>query len=131
METLFDLEQVLINEEEFEEVIFNRLSKYSYPVLQFGKHCIYYNSACSKIFNPTHIKFKLSPEYLVILPAKANEQNAFVLHHINGSGKAERSTYPANIRNRKAIKYGWYKCYRYKDGLAIKRYEPLEVSANG
>ena len=131
MSTLYDLEPIEINEEEFEEIIFNRLSKYPYPVLQFGTQYIYFNAPCTNIFDPTHVKFQLSSEYLVILPSNGSERNAYVFQHPKNFKESRRVTFPASIKGRKAVKCGWYKCYRYKDGLAIKRYEPLEVKEDG
>lgn len=100
-------------------------AKYEFPTITLGEYTLYFNAAFSKFFEDVeYVKFKASTEYVLIEPAKKRDRSTF---RVNRWTHAMRGTaYPANLKEKK-IKRGIYKIYRYKDGFAFKRYEPLEV----
>ena len=132
MKDFLELEELQgIDESEFEDIEV-RIGRFPFPVICFSRgQNIYYNYALTKIFHPERIKFKLSTEYLLALPAKKDAPDSFSLWRSAAATKTMVSTYPAALESTRAIKDGFYKCYRYKNGLAIKRYEQLEVGKNG
>ena len=131
MNGFLDLEEIIIDDDSaFEDIEF-RLSKYPFPALYFGESNIYFNRKTTDIFRPERVKFRLSPEYLIILPAENGEENTFSVWDSTSRTDTIVSTLPANLKHRRALKRGTYKCYRYKNGLAIKRYEPLEDIKDG
>ena len=130
MADFLDLEEIVIDDDSaFEDVEF-RICKYPFPALYYGESNIYFNRKTTDIFRPKKIKFRLSTEYLIVLPAENDEQNAFSVWDSTNKTDTLVSTLPASLKNRRALKRGTYKCYRYKNGLAIKRYEPLEVKGD-
>ena len=131
MNGFLDLEEIIIDDDSaFEDIEF-KLSKYSFPALYFGETNIYFNRKTTEIFRPERIKFRLSTEYLIVLPAENGEENSFSIWSSSSRTDTLVSTLPANLKHRRALKRGTYKCYRYKNGLAIKRYEPLEAKQDG
>ena len=70
------------------------------------------------------VKFRTSTEYVVIVPTEEKTRTAFKLGTYTNGAKA--IAYPTNLKGCK-IKRGVYKLYKYKDGFAFKRYEPLKL----
>lgn len=117
----FDDIQELSIDEEFEEVI-KSANRFNFPTITFGD-TVYFNNAAVPII-PDHIKWSISPNYLIISPTKKTDINSYPVRTNGRCGKVACT--PAIIKNGKKIKPGTYRLYKCKNGFAIKRYESLE-----
>ena len=131
MNNLLNVEEITLDDSELLDIIPCANRKYSFPVITVTEHNLYYNSRCELLMNYDRIKFQLASNYLIIMPAALTDKKSFSLWKpYNGCGGLI-STMPTDLLCRKAIKPGVYRVYKYKNGIAIKRYDPLEVAANG
>lgn len=100
-------------------------SKYSFPTITVGEQTLYFNTAFAKYLKGAkYVNFRISTEYIVIHESEEKSKYSFRLGKF-GNG-AFGCIHPSNMKEKK-IKRGVYKIYRFKDGFAFKRYEPLEV----
>lgn len=102
--------------------------KFNFPVIYFGKDTCYFNSSARvQLSIPCRIKWFVSTEYVLALPATENDKNAYKMHlaHTKGYGGTV-GTFPHKLANEKKLKSGYYKLLKYKDGFAFKRYEPID-----
>lgn len=59
-----------------------------------------------------------------MLPSRKGLKNSFRLTRMH-SGNGRQMNIPADLKGKK-ISSGIYKAYKYKDGVCIKRYEPIK-----
>lgn len=76
---------------------------------------------------PAFIKWFLTKDYVVILPAKQTDENAYTISDSMTAGKS--TTVPSFITKQNTIASGTYKLLKYKDGFAFRRYSPIEEEA--
>ena len=119
------LEELFLTDEEELEEVKKYLSFYmDIPVVSVG-HRIYFNVAAAP-YIPEHIKWYTTSSLIVGLPASEHDHSAFT---VNTHNSGMSSSIPAAMREKKLQK-GIYQLYKYKNGFAIKRYEPLELRAS-
>ena len=125
MEELFDIDLG-----DLEEIIKQKLAQYDYPVIHFSTSGVLFNKPCNAFLQGIEtIKWFVSSEYIVALPANAGERNAYSLHQTGSKKHGNRSSaasFPAQLRNEKKLHMGYYRLYKYKNGFAFKRYEPID-----
>ena len=122
------MEELNINLCELEEITkMFRNSKYDFPTISVGTSTIYFNTYCSPLLEGKGaVKWFASTAYIIGIPVKNLENNAFTIvkqTHKNCGGYLAH--FPAKLKQEKKIQPGYYKLYKYKDGFAFKRYEPL------
>ena len=105
------------------ELIDNRKANYKYPVVTLGNIHIYFNSFCWEYINTKKMRVYNTTNYVVFLPATDDDMNAFVVGKNKNSNGAQM-TVPFNLRKKLPNK-GYFKLYKYKDGVCIKKYEPI------
>ena len=98
------------------------MEKFDYPVVYFNKTFCCFNSKCT--FVPRFIRWGVTTNYIIGLPASKGDKDAY---SARGKDGAVTAYFPSALKNEKKLKEGWYKLYKYKDGFAFKRYEPIEV----
>ena len=99
-------------------------SKYDFPAVIFSKgERLYFNTYLCNIFAPDYLKFYATGEHLIMLPSSRGLKNSFRLTPLH-SGRGKQMNIPADLKGKK-IAAGIYKAYKYKDGICIKRYEPI------
>ena len=124
-----DIEEVLIDEE-IEEVEKRSASysKYDFPVVTLfhtaSNYSIYFNTRAAR-YVPGRIKWGVTSEYVIGLPAKETDKNSYPVRTCKESFAGKQSYFPSSLRNEKKIRSGQYRLYKYKDGIAFKRYEQL------
>lgn len=118
------LAELIIDESEELELLKKNAAFYSdTPVVSLGKSQMYFNVA-AKPFIPRGVKWYATTSLIIGLPADETQSSVF---KINLTGQVGASSIiPATMRQKK-LKPGVYQLYKYKNGFAIKRYEPLEV----
>ena len=119
-----ELEIIDLDGLEFEEIE-KAVSEYPFPTITLSSPNLFFNRAAGKYLKDVQfVKFRTSTEYVVIVPTEEKTKTAFKLGTYTNGAKA--IAYPANLKGCK-IKRGVYKLYKYKDGFAFKRYEPLKL----
>lgn len=102
------------------------MEKFPYPVALVGETAIGFNRYASPIV-PKAIKWFCTGEYIIGLPGDKGDRDSFLSHFVDRTRSACKSTaFPADMKAKK-VKKGYYKVYKFKNGFAFKRYEPLEV----
>ena len=123
IEELFD-----IDTDELEEIVKANLSKYDYPVVHLSCS-VMFNRHCASILEGMEaVKFFVSPQYVVALPAKTGDRNSYAIRYPgrnSGNSRSISTTFPAQLRYEKKLQTGYYRLYKYKNGFAFKRYEPI------
>lgn len=100
--------------------------KFRFPVVYVGKAFIYYNHrTLPYVEDWKRARYFINSDYIVILPAKSGTADSFSVYH-NGSGIS--TIKPGNLVARQP-QTGYYKLMKYKDGLAFKRLEPINLPA--
>ena len=129
---MIDEFEEIVFDEEIEEVYrLSQVSRLGFPAATFTDsktgtcYCVYFNMASAK-FVPDRIKWGVTTNYVVIMPAKETDKNSYPVRVCNTYGSGKQTTFPAALRNYNKLKSGTYKLYRHKNGLALKRYEPIE-----
>ena len=119
----FELEELVLDEE-LEDI--ERIhSRYNFPVVTLSETHMFFNYLFANLANDIeYISFSSSPSYIVLRPAKTVSPTSFRLTRPNYIGR--NCIIPAALREKKISK-GTYKIYKFNDGWAFKRYEPLEV----
>lgn len=100
-------------------------SKFKYPVVHIGNSAVFNARAERAGIVGEAVKWFVTPEYVIGIPAKKNSTNAFSAYKTNYNGASVR--FPSMLRDEKKVATGYYKLLKYKNGFAFKRYEPLEV----
>lgn len=120
----FELEELQLDEEL--ETVERSISRYAFPVVSVHGHQMFFNMHFSKLVaGIEYIRISTSPNYVVFQPAKSLSPSSFKLGKpTNYNGRA--CVIPAALKEKK-IAHGVYKIYKFNDGWAFKRYEPLEV----
>ena len=124
MEDQFELEELELDDsEELEELLKLTHSYWElFPCITVSDHTLYFNRMSNAIV-PKRLKWFATSELIIGLPASEVDVNSFAVKNYAGtSGKATR--FPSFMQQKK-IKRGVYKLYKYKDGFAFKRYEPI------
>lgn len=129
MNNVSEIEEIALDESTIEDILPMLNTRYKFPSVTITDYSIYWNKYCIPYIKSDRVKFKISPEYLIILPATAQDTKAFSIRPSNYTGLI--TTIPRELINRKALKKGSYKAYKYKDGLAIRCYELLEDRNDG
>lgn len=122
------MEELNINLGELEEIAKAfRSSKYDFPTISIGTRAIYFNNYCSPLMEGKDaVKWFASTDYIIGIPAKQLENNAFAIREERYKNvRVYLAHFPARLKKEKKIQPGCYKLYKYKDGFAFKRYEPL------
>lgn len=110
-----------INPEEL-EIIENRMAVFDFPAIHLGKQHIYFNAKAFP-YIPEYIKWYASPEYIIGLPAIGKSKYSFKTRITSEFTRA--TTFPIRMKKEKCVKSGFYKLYKYKNGIAFKRYEQI------
>ena len=91
---------------------------YDFPAVFVGEGRIYFNRASTQFLQGVHaVRFYTSTNYVVMEPALKGGASSFTIIR-------QTVTNPSALKA-KAVKNGWYKLYRCKNGFAFKRYEQL------
>lgn len=90
----------------------------AFPTVTIGERYVYFNRLAVK-FIPEIGRWATTPEYVLFLPAVAGSADANRVWE-TASGK---STNMARHLKEKQIQKGCYRLFKYKDGVAFKRYE--------
>ena len=99
-------------------------SKYSFPTVTLLEDRFYFNiQAQPHMKDIDFLTISTAVDYIVLMPAHMDSAVSFRLLRRGGWAFM---TYPVGLHGAK-IKRGVYKLYKYKNGFAFKRYEPLEV----
>lgn len=117
------LDGILV-EEEFEEISrFNNL--YPYPVVYIGNTYLSFNIASHPVIDRFKaVRYYVSTNLVAMLPCNKGAVNSFAIN------VRKPLAIPVQLKEKK-IRPGWYKLYRYKDGVAIKRYDPIKLKGDG
>lgn len=118
------MEEIVINEEIEEVEKIHYVQRFNFPAATFGKNTIYFNKAASDIV-PRFIKWGTTSEYVVGLPGKEMARNVFAVRPYRQNCKGRVAAFPRELRREKKIREGNYRLYKYKNGIAFKRYEQI------
>lgn len=119
-----DIEELLIDDgEELELVEKLRQEPFKMPVIYVSEKTMTFNQRSLGLV-PPRVKWFTTHEYVIGLPASEDDKNGYNIRMANGIYFA---TTPSVLRNMKKLKNGWYQLYKYKNGFAFKRYDPLEL----
>lgn len=106
----------------------NNVTVFPFPVVHASKQMLIFNSLSEKYLPASAwIKWFVSAEYIVGVPASPSERNAFKISYPNKRRRCLTARFPEAMAKDRGLKEGYYKLYKYKDGIAFKRYEPLQV----
>lgn len=118
------IEEIELDEElELIEKTFGR--KVDFPAVTLTqKSAQMYFNVYARDLVPDHINWSTTTNYVVGLPTNATDKDAF---HARKSWKGNGVVCfcPVALLKEKKVKEGTYKVYKYKNGFAFKRYEPL------
>ena len=120
------MEELNISLDELEEIEkFLRSPKFNFPAITVGKERIYFNRSCAPFLKDA-VKWFASTDYIVGVPAKRSGKNSFAITNKKiGDCLFYSATFPVALKMEKKLQPGCYKLYKYKDGFAFKRYEPI------
>ena len=106
----------------------NNQTVFPFPVVHASKSMLIFNSLAEEHL-PTSawIKWFASTEYIVGMPAKPSERNAFKIAYPTARRHCLTARFPDAMAKDRGLKEGYYKLFKYKDGIAFKRYEPLQA----
>ena len=105
-------------------------SHFDFPAIYFSS-IVFFNKASKPFVKEIEaIKWFVTSEYVIFLPAKRGERNSFLITTCgrNSGEKYYIARFPSVLRDEKKLKCGVYKLMKYKNGFAFKRYEPIEVN---
>lgn len=106
----------------------NNQTAFPFPVVHASKSMLIFNALAEKYLPASAwIKWFASTEYIVGMPAKPSERNAFKISPPNKKKRCVCARFPDAMAKDRGLKEGYYKLFKYKDGIAFKRYESLEV----
>ena len=123
----FELEELELIDGDLEPV-FRLMNRFDFPTVTVGPGHMHMNKAFGKLLeNINFLTICTSPQYIVFKPAKRSSPTSYAL----GKPKCYEGRsiiIPTALREKKPIR-GTFKVYKFGDGWAIKRYEPMEVSS--
>lgn len=119
------MDEIIEINEEFEAIRKNLCSRFSEPVAYLGDLRINFNTAAKQLV-PDRIEWFVSSNYVIGIPSKSVTKG-YSTFKPNKRASVCSTAFPSELKNAKKVKNGYYKLYKYKDGFAFKRYEPLEV----
>ena len=123
MDEQFEIEELTTDEElELIDRMLNNI-RIPFPAITISSNNIYFNMASSE-FIPEYVKWFSTSTLIIGLPSDKNDKHAFHVKTYK-SQRLNSTRYPSLMQDKKIAK-GTYKLYKYKDGFAFKRYEPLE-----
>lgn len=117
---------IIISESEmFEEVIPGKKMRFNFPAVYFYRASsalvAYFNKlAVPMMADAERVQVKMSSRFIVFLPSDREPHNKFVKSH---SHTATLSV--TNLTGIVPVEAA-FRCYPYKGGIAIKRFEPLQ-----
>lgn len=95
-----------------------------FPAVCIGKSQIYFNVKATPFLRTwKRVRVYITPEYIVFLPASELDKEAFKIF-VGGDKTGMRVGKPVALTARHP-QTGTYKLLKYKDGFAVKRYEPI------
>ena len=120
------MEELFIELDELEEVEkMLRSNIFAFPAMHVGDGQCTFNRFCAPLLGE-YVQWFTTPEYVIGLPAKKGERNAFKVQGTIVTGRCINTTFPIVLKTEKKIMSGYYKIYKYKNGFAFKRYEQLD-----
>ena len=116
---------------DMEVVAKNLWSRYNYPVAFFGKRQITFNTRCAHALKDIRaVQWFATGDYIIGLPAREDDPNAFYVRK-NKMSNCYATALPASFISSKRIQQGcYYKVFKYRDGIAFKRFEPIDPYRN-
>lgn len=114
-----DFEELVLDDVELEALSKEKHS-FQFPIVSVNKENIYFNSYAKELV-PRYVNWFATPEYIIGLPANEDDNNAYKASHHKDSAI---TAIPYRLKQKK-LRSGKYAVYKYKDGFAFKRYEPL------
>ena len=123
----FELEELRAIDGDLEPVI-RQLNRYDFPTVAVGPGQMHMNKAFGELLKDVNfLTICTSPKYIVFKPAKYSSSSSYALGKPKGyDGRV--MIIPTALREKKPAR-GTFKVYKFGDGWAIKRYEPMEVSS--
>ena len=110
--------------DEVEKSLFNR---FNFPCAHFGRRQITFNTHCIAVISKMEaIKWYATGDFIIGLPADKEEKNSFAVRQNTRNPNNYATTFPASLQAAKRLKRGYYRCYKYKDGIAVKRFEIIK-----
>ena len=102
---------------------------HEYPVCHVGDTHIVFNAETQKILpmQTKAIKWFTNNEYVVILPTVRGDRNAYIMDVHKGGRPTRTAFIPAALVNEKKLPQGYRRLYKYKNGVAFKRYETINA----
>lgn len=117
-------EEIELNEDlELVEKLVGRSVGYPAVTVSNKSNQMYFNKHAWALL-PKHVKWLTTTDYVIALPADEKDRNAFSVRR-EPECLGAQTFFPVALRKEKKIKDGTYKLYKYKDGVAFKRYEPI------
>lgn len=117
---------IIISESEmFEEVIPGKKLRFNFPAVYFYRSSsalvAYFNKlAVPMMADAERVQVKMSSRFIIFLPSDREPHNKFAKNH---SHTATLSV--TNLTGIVPVETA-FRCYPYKGGIAIKRFEPLQ-----
>ena len=125
-----DIEELELSSDiELEEIekLLNKQPYFRFPAISLGDRWVSMNRhAIDSGIVPDFIKWFVTTDYVIGLPGKQNEPNAFKVSKRSDSNLV--AFFPTVLKREKKLKPGVYKLMKYKNGFAFKRYEPVDLS---
>ena len=107
--------------------------QFQFPVISIRGRSMYFNRPARELLENAGAKalrYYTSTNYVIIEPQTTKSFGAFAAPNWKNTNGAS-VTLPSVLVNEKKIRAGYYKLYRYKDGFAFKRYEPIDLDQAG
>lgn len=106
----------------------NGRTRYTFPACTISRsgntYLCYLNAAARKALELSDgVNWYEDTNYIIALPSKA--LNAYK-KNVYGENKFRGYTFPKELIQRKKVKPGTYKVYKYRNGFGFKFYEQLE-----
>lgn len=99
------------------------------PLVRINSNCarFYFNTAAAT-YIPSVIKWFTTSDYVIGLPTTDKDPNGYKTWNCRNVN-AICASFPAGLMKIKKLKNGIYKIFKYKDGIAFKRYEPFDFGS--
>lgn len=118
-----NFEEIFDINEELNEIV-RQDGLFDFPTAAFTTDNIIFNKYATKLVPSDYVKWYVTLNYIIGLPAKKESKNSYkILHSENGSSYG---TFPKSMMRDKKVPKWHYKVYKYQDGFCIKRNERLE-----
>lgn len=121
-------DDIFIGKSEMFEDIRVKGLKHDFPAVRFFRNgsylAAYFNKfAAQMLGSADRVRVMISTRFIVFLPSSSIYHNK-IFRYINKSHSYVAQTAVSGLRG--MVPEGvWFKCYRYKGGIAIKRDEPI------